>query len=398
MVLMIRKTERDNKRHDVKIYTPSRFSLPSQPICLTIFFAIVQCFLYWRLDFDLNPYPFKVIKSYKDKEFKQLARKGSNLNGDLTDIVGEEYTSNLLKSNEQSRLRFQGKYLVLHTQFGLSNRLRALASGLTFAKKYGYWLRVVWERDTHLQVCIEDVIDLEQSKLNDTWCTFNASELDFIKYSIIDHMNPHEPEKRFQEIPTDHNLYIKTGFRFMKSKDRTQFSDTEEQRSLDLIVPNIQVQNIVNMVVFPKGCETVGIHIRQKNPMTELGASVAKSYSSSSKNMLNKAFLRQNKVSNFQSKIYEIAKKQRTCFFIAIDDRSLLTKIVVPAPSTMEFIPRECDDRGPVCTRYAFADLLSLGLCDKIYGSTWSSFTEMAGRMAKKEVILSRDWFDTVAV
>jgi len=342
------------------------------------------------LDIDLNP--------YKDEEFKQWVRKGSDLYGDITDIVGKEYASNLLKSNDQARLRFQGKYLVLHTQFGLSNRLRALASGMTFAKKYGYWLRVVWERDTHLQVCIEDVIDLQQSKLNDTWCIFNGSELEIIQYATIDHMNPDNPEKRFQEIPTDHKLYIKTGFRFMKSKERTQFSDTEEQKSIDLIVPILQVQSIVNMVKFPKGCESVGMHIRQKNPMMELGASVAKSYSSSSMNMLNKAFLRQNKVSNFQSKIYEIARKQKTCFFIAIDDRNLLTKIDVPAPSTLEFIPRECDDRGPVCTIYAFADLLSLGLCEKIYGSTWSSFTEMAGRMARKEVILSRDWFDTVAV
>lgn len=316
----------------------------------------------------------------------------------MTDIVGKEYASNLLKSNEQARLRFQGKYLVLHTQFGLSNRLRALNSGLTFAKRYGYWLRVVWERDTHLQVCIEDVLDLERSKLNDTWCNFDRSELELFQYSIIDHMNPDIPEKRFQEIPTNQNLYIKTGFRFMKSKEQTQFSDIEEQESIDLIVPNVQVQDLVNTVVFPKGCWTVGMHIRQKNPMTELGASVTKSYSSSSINMLNQAFLRQNKVKNFQSKIYEIAKEQRTCFFIAIDDRNLLQKIEVPAPSMLKFIPRECDDRGPVCTRYAFADLLSLGLCEKIYGSTWSSFTEMAGRMAKKEVTVSRDWSDTIAV
>eukprot|EP00890_Picochlorum_soloecismus_P003803 jgi/Picsp_1/4423/NSC_06645-R1_possible glycosyltransferase len=387
---MIREIDGYSWRHKVKTYVPSCSFLTNQPLSLFLFFALVPYFLYWRLEIDLNPHP-STLNS--DKKFEQWLRKRKNLNDDVTKNVGREYASNLLKSSEQARVRFQGKYLVLHTQFGLSNRLRALTSGLTFATKYGYWLRVLWERDSHLQVCIEDVLDLEESKLNDTWCIFDEAELELLPYLIIDHMDPDRPEERFKEIPRDQNLYIKTGFRFMKAREQTQFSDIEEQKSIDYIVPNVQVKHIVNKVVFPKGCHTVGMHIRQKNPMTELGTSVTKSYSSSSITMLNKAFLRQNKVSNFQSKINEIAKEQRTCFFIAIDDRNLLPTIEVPPPSILKFIPRECDDRGPVCTRFAFADLLSLGLCEKIYGSTWSSFTEMAGRMAKKKVIVSREWY-----
>ena len=306
--------------------------------------------------------------------------------------------------SSKSCVKKEDSILLLHTQFGLSNRLRALSSGVTFARQYGFSLRVIWEKDKHLEACIEDVLDVNKSNLQDTHCEFNLATVDPVNYVIINHMDPLFPDERFKEIPSQigtlhgskRHLYVKTGFRFMTSAAHCQFSDEDEQQSIGTFVPNLGIKDLVDQVIFPDDClERVGMHIRQRDPMTELGPSTATaSYSSASIQMLKDAFLHHNKIQKFQRKILDIVAQgggtNRTCFFLAIDDRMLLSKVHVPSPNIIKFLPRDCDDRGSDCVKYAFADLLSLSLCDKIYGSFWSSFTEMAGRMGKtKSLVLS---------
>jgi hypothetical protein len=48
----------------------------------------------------------------------------------------------------------------------------------------------------------------------------------------------------------------------------------------------------------------------------------------------------------------------------------------------LRFLPRDCFDRSARQQQHALADMLLLGRAGRMLGSTWSSFTDMARRLA----------------
>lgn len=91
--------------------------------------------------------------------------------------------------------------------------------------------------------------------------------------------------------------------------------------------------------------------------------------------------------------IHKINQKLRlrkdATFFVAADDRTLINKLKELYPGRIDSIDRDCDDREAECVVFAMADLICLSKTRRLYGSNWSSFSEVAGRLTNRRLYLS---------
>jgi hypothetical protein len=73
-----------------------------------------------------------------------------------------------------------------------------------------------------------------------------------------------------------------------------------------------------------------------------------------------------------------------TVFYAAADRPAALAKLAAALPpgDVLSLDSSECVDRSAACLQFAIADLLLLGKCGKLLGSTWSSYSEIAGCFA----------------
>lgn len=69
-------------------------------------------------------------------------------------------------------------------------------------------------------------------------------------------------------------------------------------------------------------------------------------------------------------------------FFVSTDSLQSLNELRDSfEPGAIVSLPRDCEDRGPVCIIHAFADIVALSRTGALLGSGWSSFSEAANRL-----------------
>jgi hypothetical protein len=99
---------------------------------------------------------------------------------------------------------------------------------------------------------------------------------------------------------------------------------------------------------------------------------------------------RQSQVPVFAEKMSAyLARNPLIHFFVAADDFRAVELLRAEFPGRIAHIPRECDDRTTACLHYSLADLVALARTRKIIGSSWSSFSEVAGRLSGGPLYLS---------
>jgi len=76
-----------------------------------------------------------------------------------------------------------------------------------------------------------------------------------------------------------------------------------------------------------------------------------------------------------------VTAEPKTKFYLSSDTVHILDEMKRLFPGRILVTPRDCDDRGGDCIKYALADLYLLARGKYILGSNWSSFTEAAQRL-----------------
>lgn len=272
--------------------------------------------------------------------------------------------------------------ITLEPQGGLANRMRTIASGLWLMKESNQELEVIWNLNEDLncnfdilfnQIQDVSIIDKREKdffvhhtnhpKLNKRIKGYFKNRLLGIGYCIneTDFYNLIWKNKiAIDEIARKNkNIYIRTCQEFGSNYNEFKF-----------FLPSQSIQQIINEEVFKFNEDTIGIHIRRTDNINSIA---------------------QSPVELFISKMEEeVQKNSNVIFFLATDDLETEQELLIRFGSKIIVYKKVLDrnlERGIID---AVVDLYCLSSTKYIYGSYWSSFSEIASRVGNIELKVLR--------
>jgi hypothetical protein len=267
--------------------------------------------------------------------------------------------------------------LVVDTQHGLGNRLRALGSAAAVAQATGRELVVLWTPDHHCDCRLSDLFDTDLPVVE------HADDLPAPLRQALRRYNYMEIEPGAQKdepIDTDRDEDILVRSAFVLRHPASHWES--ENRLLQALRPSAAVQALVDSVALPADC--IGAHVRMEagagldhNPWDSAGNWSAESHA---------AIHHWRAKSHYSAFIRRIdallAEGRHHHLFLATDLPENYRVFQQVYGDRLRFLPRTLYDRSAEQIRYALADAILLSRCTWLLGSTWSSFSELAMRLA----------------
>lgn len=350
--------------------------------------------------------------------------------------------------SERSNLQSRATVLFIHVQNGLGNRLRALASGIALARATCRVPVLVWQSDPHLNASVHQLLQIDASGSDfNTILYKDIIVMDqFLPWSLVPHRHAHfrpfnymrkdgrganpktvmhfapltdllalkeapntvsssvplqvilqhsrsstfSPPSFYSTVIThDQHVYFKSAY-IAKLRPRelvTEHSISEELRHL---VPALAVTQIVSKLNATRLRHSYGIHIRSRTIVNDNVDVIDHCEYSLIGTWTTDYWRSFSQLPIFVAKIHEKLRKHKNAtFFVATDDIDIIAKLKTLFPNNIDSIDRNCDNRHAQCVIYAFADLISLSKTKRFYGSKWSSFSEVVGRLSSQKIYLS---------
>lgn len=325
------------------------------------------------------------------------------------------------------------RLLFVHCMHGLGNRLRALASAMSFANATDRELVVIWEKDAHIAAYFDDLFVAGDSlvvmshfkpkwpfagydKWDRAWTNFrfyNYMEMEgngavkgakivdepdkhiYFKSAYIMHVSASSLASlhpRYHQLP-EHLLAKEKEDQASSKTTTTSTTTTNWDRDNTMLRSLTPVPGVVSAVRAhaAKGLQhMVGIHIRDRTLSRDIrnvdfGSEYGPSASTEMQYWREKSSYR-----NFIAEMWRMVEREPDLkFYIATDTVALFETLNREFPDRLVYTPRACDGRDGACIRYALIDLLCLAQTKELVGSNWSSFTEAASRFGGKKPRLS---------
>ncbi|KAJ3091472.1 hypothetical protein HK102_000418 [Quaeritorhiza haematococci] len=306
--------------------------------------------------------------------------------------------------------------LVVHVQHGLGNRLRALASAIALARKTNRSLRVVWERDAHVNASFSDLFELDPDLVEDVWPEWSPLEADDPGFfDVYNYMDAEEGGIKDEHIRAEspRHIYVKTAYIL----NNPLITKEDVETILRMLTPSRAVQDAMGFVDGPQSLNHderwLGVHVRHMDPRDEIPNLPTDTYKEADWAIMA-SHRAQAREELFAREIKRIFKEHPTThFYISADSTKTMGRLqdalrtqssdgvdVSKLWKNLRFQANACETRATRCIQEALVDLLYLGRCkDGILGSFWSSFSEVAGYLAGVEPLMAAHDFgaDSVA-
>jgi len=325
-----------------------------------------------------------IFNFYLDNNHLIIHKKDSNDGWSDNYSVIINNSSNINNINN-SNIFLENNLFIIKPVFGLCNRLRAMASAYSIAKKTGKKLIIDWVPDFHCDCTFEYLFENKFKVLNLN--VINIHNCDVYNYIETDN------GVKFQYINTntENNIYIKSNCILNNEDSYIYFEDFFAQ-----LKPVKLIQDIIDRYM-DSNC--IGMHIRNgggKYYQTDKAdnGTLWPDYET-------ELMYKYRAMSDLESFINQINKElydnPENIFFIATDLNSNYDKLVnIYGENKIKFIKRNIFDRSREQLYYAVADLYLLAKCKKFYGSFWSSFSEIVSYFqsndTKKHNIFSNEF------
>lgn len=343
------------------------------------------------------------LKNWKG-EFSKFAITHSH--GKLLDTVSIDAATNekIIEKSIKNRdyVNKTQKKLYIQVQNGLGNRLRALASAYIIAKECNRQLIVIWLPDEHCEAKFTDIfvknylfdnVKIIESKLKQIENSFLNIitdiyeklyyEIEEADYFICEKLVYKNTNKIINDaVPND--LYIISACT-LNNPHTDWYKECDFLRKLELVselkarVDALSAQyNIV---------DAIGVHIRMGQPgqVYEDTSLYAPEKQESAKKW--RAISNLDVFKNEIDKIIEKNPMQK--FYLCADNESVYQEIENKKYSNIYFTKREKYDRSVEQIKSAAVDMYLLSRTKYMLGSNWSSYTEVAHRLAGKELKLA---------
>lgn len=279
--------------------------------------------------------------------------------------------------------------LFIDAQHGLSNRLRAMASAAAIARETERLLVVIWRPDSHCQARLGDLIDYEGPVIED-----ETSNLFQDRAEVVFNYMEVEAGAAF-DAPidlashSDQDVYIRSAYTLKSPHIRIE----HEEAFLRSLYPVDAVRALVARVRHPN---QVAAHIRMgtgpgfdhlpyENPNNwpnhrhqEIVEWRAKSH-----------------VERFIARLDQLSAVGRAeTIFVAADLAETYDRLAARYGDRLVWLERDLYGREAEQIQYALADLLLLTQADLFLASTWSSFSDLAHRLAAPGHLIERSGID----
>lgn len=269
--------------------------------------------------------------------------------------------------------------LFLDAQHGLCNRLRAMASGAAVAHRTGRELVVIWRPDAHCEARLSDLLDFASPVVETDLADRLRAQTGLVyNYMEVEPGSFHEgPILDGADAGWSGDVYIRSAYPL--KGPHVDFG--EEQRFLRGLRPSAEVMAL--MEGMPRQFD-VTAHIR----MAGGPAFEALAYESAA----NWPEHRHRELADWRGKSHRdhfirrldalSAEDRAKTIFIAADLPETYTALAERYGPRVSWLTRDLYDRSPRQLQYALADLLLLTAGRHFLGSPWSSFTDVAQRLA----------------
>jgi hypothetical protein len=271
------------------------------------------------------------------------------------------------------------KQIIIQPRAGLANRMRLISSCLYLKHKFQAEMKMIWDVDSGLNARYEDLFELNQDiLLLDNWSKYRLivknKKLLSNKFAAVKLLSKGWNQLVSKFIGVDYCLFdedLKKGYAFVKTilekNDTVFFYSCEEfvdyQEGINSFTPIQSIQEKIqnNSEHFDEN--TVGIHIRRTDNISAI---------EKSPNYL------------FERKIEEYLRENATTnFFIATDDPSVEQYFKNKYPGNILAYAKTYGRDSVDGIVDALIELQLLAKTSVIFGSYWSSYSEMASRIGK---------------
>lgn len=276
--------------------------------------------------------------------------------------------------------------LFIDAQHGLGNRLRAIGSAAAAAEASGRELVVVWQPDHHCEARLSDLFDYDGSVIEESFTGTAARIARLYNYMEV------EPGAQ-KDAPIDTNapgdIYARSAYTL-----RAPGSDWEAaNRFLQALTPAEAVRDLVASVRSPND---LSAHVRMVGAPGSDTASYdrAENWTPEGHALINH-WREKSHYAHFMRRIDALIA-EGTCdtLFLAADAPETYAEFLARYGDRIAHLPRTLYDRSAQQLHYALADAILLARAPRLLGSTWSSFSELAARLARQEMTVEMSGTD----
>jgi len=275
----------------------------------------------------------------------------------------------------ESRVMHPGS-ITIKPQGGLGNRMRAIDSALLIAKSTGKNIRVIWELTFELNCSfnklfyLPEAIELHEYYVNRLFKSSSRFLYRNLRKAGIylplgfslhlfddDILNMKIENVDFvQLIGSEKAVFINTCNQFCKDTD-----------SFKAFKPVAELQRIIDSYVQGFNSNTIGVHIRRKDNLRSIKHSPLEGFITLMKN--------------------EIKHKPETLFFFATDSEEVEKELLDIFNSRIITHKKLLDRNTEAGIQDALIDLFCLSRTKKIFGSHYSSYSEVAAQINNIDLI-----------
>lgn len=355
-------------KQSYKEFLSDCIGLSGKDKCVIYAVALGDCYSHKRMG-DANnfvellvlpPDLFEVTSAHR------VANKMSPLAAETASIALDEVDDNFAKL-------FDAKVYV-DVQHGLGNRIRAIGSAAAIAARSQRELVIVWEADHHCECEFNDLFDYSGKVFTRSFIGEAHKTMDVYNYMEIEHG---AVKDRPIEVNADKHLYLRSAYTF-----NSPLSDwSNEDQFIKELRPSKQVLDLIAPF---KVDGYIAAHIRM-----EAGAGLDSNTYDSIENWTQEGhnqlqyWREKSHYSVFLKRIDELIELDSTLkLFLATDLQETYDIFEQYYGERLVYLKRKTFDRSKEQMIYALADMLLLSRCQKLLGSTWSSFSEAAMRLS----------------
>ena len=265
--------------------------------------------------------------------------------------------------------------LYINAQHGLGNRLRAIASANSIAQETGAELMIIWVPDEHCEARFSDLFDFQGEIIED-----NISDKEMDQLLQFNYM---EAEGGKRDLPIDiqkrQSVYVKSAY----SLNHSASSWEVDNRFLHSLTPSPRVLALTAGISHSR---ELGVHVRMEGGKgyEQMAYESSDNWTDAEHNEISK-YRSASHYSAFFKRIDKLADTGIS-FFLAADQKATYEAFRQRYGERVQFLRRDKFDRSPEQIIYALSDVILLSQNKHILGSGWSSFTELATRLALKKV------------
>lgn len=331
--------------------------------------------------------PWDILEALDSQKRENLLRKLMELQHKL-DLINSGSNDAQFDGIKMKDPPKKARIFLIHAMHGLGNRMRAIASSISFCTSTARVPVLIWESDAHFSAGFDKIYDFKNltvvSNFKPTWPFENLKKWDksWGEFQFYNYMEMEEGAKKGELIKNNPEMHIY--YKGAYILEAPQYSSWElDNENLRKLKPVREVTNVLKKLE-DEGLRTaIGVHIRNRTLAQDIKNVDFNDEYGKKASAEMEHWREQSSISNFIEEMDRIIEEEdsEAKFYIATDTKELIPEIESRFPGKVLYIPRNCDSRDSECVVYAMIDVYALSRTRRLLGSNWSSYTEMAERL-----------------